>query len=305
MDGRERAPEVTAQSDWAADRGSLPRWSRLLREAREAIRLSRREVSERTGISVNSLYSFEAGRRQPSRRAVLTLSVTLVLSGPTMNEILTCLDLPIEPSPHARWFCGLPTPAEHLGPRRRRQAKSLPPQDLLDQIRSFPWPCLVFDESCLLVGANDMARRTFASVFRALDRSRVHLLELVAAEPFRRRTVNWIEVVRTLVPSEAKPFLSPASAWPADPASLQMAIGRIRRLNPDALRELALIWEGHQESEVPERVVFELRWVADGGALLRFHGIASAWSAADRYWAVDFHPANSTTFEAMDASTDA
>lgn len=51
-----------------------------LREAREHARLSRRELSERTGVAERQIYAYERGENEPPWSAVVTISRVLRLS---------------------------------------------------------------------------------------------------------------------------------------------------------------------------------------------------------------------------------
>lgn len=68
----------------------LAEWGRgVLRPAREAHNLTRRQLAEKTGIAESTLRNVETGRHQPQRAIVNRLCVALGLVNPLGGAVLT------------------------------------------------------------------------------------------------------------------------------------------------------------------------------------------------------------------------
>ncbi len=77
---------------------AIPAWNELLRLAREKTGFTQADLARAASISAETVYSYEGGRRRPSRPTLLRLARAMVLDGATTNLILAGLGLPAIPS---------------------------------------------------------------------------------------------------------------------------------------------------------------------------------------------------------------
>lgn len=161
------------------------RWNELLRQARAAARLSRRKLAALSGVSEETIYSYEAGRRHPKHETLLTLTRALKLDGAGTNAILQ--DAGFEPEPSA-WL-------------RQNTVAARPLAELPEELARYTWPCLAVNERFEIIAWNAPAIRVaeldFGRELPALHQR--NLLRLGAMRHFRERVVNWHELVGMLV----------------------------------------------------------------------------------------------------------
>ena len=270
-------------------------WTRLLAAARVRARRTWRDVSEATGIRLNTLYSISNGRRLPTREDLLAIMAALELDAVNTNAILGQLSMTLEPSAFAKWVCGIPQPT-WLG-LARWSVMSTHDADPRDEVARCEWPVLLFDRECELVGFN-AAAGWLTGMGREPDMADVsqpgsHLLRLVTHTRIRSRIENWEEVAVIMLPGSVKPFFNPATV--SAPATvLERAIAELRKSDPAILRELSKLWAAPPGTPNSPRVTFSLRWRTDAGESLRFDGLISGWNQYDDYWVIDLHPGDAT-----------
>lgn len=61
------------------NRDLVPGFAAMITEAREALKLSRRELAEKCGLSFNTIYSIESEKRAPSLRVGAAIAHALGL----------------------------------------------------------------------------------------------------------------------------------------------------------------------------------------------------------------------------------
>lgn len=171
--------------DCAGGDGSMPTWNELLRQARGNTGLSRRALAERAGVSGETIYSYEQGRRGPQRETVLQLTRTLNLDGGSTNAILEAAGLDPEPS---TWVVKAVIAHRSL-------------TELPAELAAYRWPCFAANERFEIVAWNALAERV-AELDFARDTPTLpsrNLLRLGAMRHVRRRLLNWDEVVGLMV----------------------------------------------------------------------------------------------------------
>lgn len=89
-------------------------WTGLLRQARIQTGLSRKALSWLSGVSQDTIYSYEHGRRSPSREILLDLCEALKLDGAATNAILEDAGLDPIASPWLRKVVVSRRPIEEL-----------------------------------------------------------------------------------------------------------------------------------------------------------------------------------------------
>jgi len=278
---------------------ALPSWRKLLREAREACGLSRHALHERTGISEETLYSYEAGRRRPRESNLLEIARVLDLDGATANLILTGAGFAARPSHFALFVTGQrarPRAKSHLAQGRAETLASV--REVASTLR---WPCFIINSRCEVVAANGPAA-SVTEVSAPRNRpvaGRDNLLNYVTSEPFRSSVENWDEVVSAILPGSLAASIDGNESAPND-GYFRSVVEQIRRRDPQILARLIRLWRGAERRRNPQRVVFSIRSRRADGALLRFNCQLGPWDQRSPYWALDWHPADAETWNWLD-----
>lgn len=278
-------PDVAAAND-----EPIAAWNELLRSAREKTDLTQAQLATAIGVSEHAVFSYEKGRRRPSRAALVRLTRALHSDGATTNLLLTSVGHAPVASEIARTVAGLESRDPRFRPERWQALAERTAALLPDAIAAHPWPCVVFDERGRLRAANDAARRPFGP---ALDRDTV--LELLLSETLRSHIANYNEVLRTLAPNDLRSVMTGSGNGP-DGAPLRTVLDDLATRDPEGSARLRAVWAESPAPGMSTRAVVPVRWQNEDGTLLSFHGVLSLWSDVLWYWALDLHPVDAGTW---------
>ncbi|MCZ2108336.1 MAG: helix-turn-helix transcriptional regulator [Dehalococcoidia bacterium] len=277
------------------------KWNDLLRLGRERFGFTRRELASLTGISDDTLYSYESGRRRPSRETLVALFNTMQLETLAANQILHENGYDLEPSDWSRFLIG-DTPRANKLHNTTRELVGW--EGIQRYIAAHRWPCFIVDGRCEVKCANDPAIRLTGIDFAAMapEAPNRNLLHLVTDPAFRQYVPGWREVAAHILPGSLAPYVS-GDARDAESSYFLDVVNTIRRRDPDVIHELISLWQGAERPALRARHVFPLSWRISDGTLLDFHVIISQWNDIDPAWAMDWHPANAETWERMSVLT--
>ncbi|MBI2761144.1 MAG: helix-turn-helix domain-containing protein [Chloroflexi bacterium] len=259
----------------------MARWTDLLRTAREAANLSRRELADLTGVSEQTIYSFESGRRHPKHETLLMLTRALKLDGAGTNDILT--DAGFEPEPSA-WL-------------RHSVVASRPLAELTSELSSYTWPCLAVNERFEILAWNQPAVQV-AELDFGRDLPELHqrnLLRIGAMRHFRDRVVNWSELVGLLVGMYKNYHMGNEELGEGSPY-FQAVVTDIVAHDADALPALLQLWTDTPPRPQSGRAVLSVVWRVSDGTVLHFTYVASGWNEFEGVGISDFHPADAATW---------
>lgn len=139
-----------------------------------------------------------------------------------------------------------------------------------------------------------MARALGPHLTAVLEQSK-NLIAFLAGQSVRARLGNWEDVLTAVVPADARQEIA-GSTGPAPPERLAGAIEAVRAEDDEIVARLRDLWSATPAAPPALRITFPVVWQADDGTPLVFHGLIFAWSAYDRRWAMDWHPADATTW---------
>ena len=155
-------------------------WNAELRAVRESRGISREELADRCGLSVNSLRSYELGRRRPTREHLSRILKCLKLDGPPRNLILVragfASDAPVERFPEP----------------------SIPTKEAVQLIRQRPWPAFLLNAQAEILAVSGAAWRLLGVPDRELSRRR-SVLTLATRSAIATRAENWDELVSGMI----------------------------------------------------------------------------------------------------------
>ena len=241
-------------------------WNELLRKARDGTGLSRRAVAELSGLSEETIFSYEATRRNPRRERLLQLTRALKLDGAATNAILTDAALEPEPSP---WL-------------RDAALRARPLSELQGALDSYSWPCLALNERFEIVAWNQQAVRVAELDFRtALPESHQrNLLRIAVPRHFRERVQNWDEVVSVMVGMYKNHHMGSEDLAEGSPY-FQSMVTDIARNDGDFLARLMGLWANTPARKQATRIVFRVAWRTGEGTPLSFNCLITAWDEFD------------------------
>lgn len=269
---------------------ALPPWNELLQIAREKCGFTQAALAHAVGISPETVYSYEGGRRTPPRETIIRMTRAMELDGSTTNLIVTGAGREPVASALGRSVAGEPTEDPRYQPSRWQRYVEPTRAVLSEKVAAHRWPCLVFDNQCQTLEVNVAARRVLGTVPVAQS-----LLQLLVSRGFRGHVVNYDEVVSALAPrSLRRAVTNGRSNGRTQP--VQSLLAQLEREDPAALAELRQIWEQAPASALSTRATFPLFWRHDDGTLLNFHAVLGLWNDVLWYWALDWHPADVATW---------
>lgn len=296
-----------AQPEFETDRTGLVTlanapWNELLRYARERCRMSRRDLAAATAtVSESAIYSYEAGRRKPSRETLIEILDGLLADTATANMVLAAAGYEGELGDWARLVGGEPL-RRQSGQRHRRKGESRSFEEMQREIERHHWPCHIISGSCEVVCGNSAAATLTGIDFPRLPSGGIErsLLYFITDHQFRDHVPGWREVAANVLPGTLTPYFGPAHDQPGGHYFRQVAEA-IRRRDPEVLRDLLAMWRGTTDRKLRTRITFPLRWVTDDGVELEFAMLLAPWNEVDPGWALDWHPANAATWEWFEA----
>ena len=218
----------------------------------------------------------------------------LTLDGFTTNMWLRELGYAEEPSSFARVVMGVGASGImqahqplHGASNAYRRAELL----------SARWPCFLLNSVCEVEATNEAARRLtgIGAPGGATTQPGVHLLDFMLGNECRERMKNWEEVAASVLPTALQPFLL-GKAPEKPPTALADRIRALRAQNRTALRALSEAWDAAADRPVPHRIAVPIEWLTDTGEVAHFHCFLSTWNGFDRYWGIDWHPANAVAW---------
>ena len=165
--------------------GGVPAFGRMLRQWRDARRLSQLALATEAGISTRHLSFLETGRAQPSREMVELLAGMLDVPLGERNALLVAAG-------YAPAYGDRPLGAPELEPVRRALEFILRQQE--------PFPALVLDGQWNVVMKNAAAGRIFA-LFSGPARTANVMRTVFDPDGLRPSIVNWSSIAECLMQS--------------------------------------------------------------------------------------------------------
>ncbi len=156
-------------------------WNEKLRSIRERRGLSRQELAERCGVSVDSLRSYELGRRRPTCDHLL--------------DLLNCL----KADEHSRGIILAGAGLAPESPVERFREPNVPPREAVQLIRRRPLPAFLLNERAEVLAVSGAAWRLLGMRDRDQRPRRRGAMSEIAFRMAAARLVNWDEVMSELI----------------------------------------------------------------------------------------------------------
>lgn len=265
-----------------------------LRQERAIAHMSARTLAGESGLGASTIAAYEAGRRRPSRAAVLSLCRALNIDGYSVNRFLREFAYDEEPSDWARWLAG-DTPISNY--RNRTQIYEAGSAVINGSTNDLAWPSVVLDAGCHVVHANAAAERLapLQSITPLAGRPGPHLMQLMVSDLFLESLRNWDDVAGVILPGRLEPLVLNA---PREASTNNLLdVGRqMMRSHPAGLERLAAVWCDSPGFTSLRRPGVRFDWTTQAGEDLSFNCVITGISAADPYKALDLFPADPATF---------
>ena len=262
-------------------------WYELVHQARRGTKLSRQALAELSGVSPETVYSYEHNRRSPSRENLIRLAEAMKLDSAATNQILEAAGL--DPIPSA-WLR-----------KAVLQRRSL--DDLPAELELYSWPCLAYNERFEIVGWNRaavvVAELDFATALPQPHQR--NLLRIGAMKHLRDRLLNWEEVLGILMGWYKNYHMGNEDLLGESSPYFQSILADIQQYDSEAFPLLMELWEHTPPRPHASRTVWKVDWKTGDGARLTFNCVNGDWDEFDAVAMNDWHPADCTTWEWLSA----
>lgn len=263
-------------------------WRRKLRNVRERLGLSQREVAERAGVSPETVRGYETGRRRPTRERLSELLDAMPAAAHERKEILEG--------------------AGFSAPRTMFPAAEYPDfffsiDEAQSEVELGAWPAFVLDSAFELVAANAAVQALWGIDFEAeravRTAAQMNLLAVASERRFADRMVNWDECVATLaVVFKGRPS-NPASLDEPDPYFSEV-LAAFADGDPAFLARLVRVWIATPARGAKVRWSYRVVWRDDEFGEMRFHCVVSTASDPGGLGFNDWHPVDAETWSVLE-----
>lgn len=240
----------------------------ILRQARNAARMTRQELGVRAGVTARSVKAYESGERTPNRQVLAALGVAAGLNQGSLNVLL--LAAGYAPAPQ-RVHC------YHRGSCV---------DDLLSQ--QAEWPQFVLNDGLFLVGANRFARRLLELQAYGGELKAVNFLTYCHDASLNNTLQNWNEVVAVLV-----------GLYKSRNANVvEASESLLANVGPKELcAQIQVMWNETPSRGLLDRTTYDVWWRRDGSRhALRFRAALMPGHVAQRLTFGEWYPADALTW---------
>lgn len=263
-------------------------WRSLLAESRRTLRLSRKELAERAGVSVAAVKAYELGPRHPSRERLTAILDALKVERGARNSILAAAGFLPD---------GLSlVPGEPRGTFTRDEAAAV--------VRAARWPAFLLDEWASIIEANEAAQRLWGVDLTTeftgpVDRN---LLSVASNPRFADRCLNWSEAVGTVISVfKQKDWGRPERLDDPSPA-FNGALQRFLSGDAKYVTQLAEVWERTPATPWDHKIrwSYPVLWKDPVAGIIRFECVVTVASHAESINFNDWIPLGSESWLALE-----
>lgn len=257
--------------------GPLSQVLKLLRVSRG---LTQREFATAVGLSVDTVRSYESGRRIPGHDTVAAIAESLGASRAERRELFGAAGDDVRSSPQ-------------LDVIRMRRPRA---EGIEAELAHYEWPCLVVNERHELLAWNNLANAVAEAALAELlpTQSERSLLWMASLDHFQERLDNWDELIGRLVSTFRLEGVALDRGSPPPPY-LQALIARLAAEREQTLNRFSRLWFQPDQWREGMRNLHPIRWRLADGTELCFTGAFRDWSIFDGSFVFDWTPGDSTT----------
>jgi transcriptional regulator with XRE-family HTH domain len=264
-------------------------WRRKLRDVRQRLGLSQREVAERAGLSPESIRAYETGRRRPTRER--------------LAAILQALDATVYDASEILEGAGFSTPSSAFPDGEYPNYYFFTMDEVQAEVELVGWPEFVTGGANDVVAANAAAQALwgidFAREHATRPRAQLNLLSVASQHRFADRVVNWDECVAVMAAVFKGRPVNPASLDEPDPYFSEV-LQAFADGDPAFLARLVRIWVATPARDAKVRWSYRVVWRDEEFGEMRFHCIVSTASEPGALAFNDWHPLDADTWTVLE-----
>lgn len=264
----------------------MDEWSARLHQVRRSTGVSRNALGYFSGISPQTIKSYELGLRHPSRELLTSLLDALKTDRIVRDEILQ--------------GAGFAPDGAALRPGPAGYMFTL--EEALADIEARPWPVCVLTELMEVLGANGHLQRVwdvelsteFTGPFER------NLMTVVTTPHFADRIVNWEEVVYAGISAWKGHHRGPEEMNAPASAYFMAVMQRVLTGDPAYVQRLIGMWDGVPPVNPKVRWRFPVVWDRPPVGELRFEVVLNPASEHEGIYFQEWHPLGSGTWEKLE-----
>lgn len=263
-------------------------WRALLRDARQAVLLTREQLAARSGVSAVSIKAYELGTRNPTRELLTVLLDALELDRYGRNQVLEAAGF--RPDGLDVW--------------KRNPDFALSFDEAVAEVQRYRWPAFLTGEGMKLLAANAAYQRLFGRQPEAAQAQGVEgsFLTWMSHPVIARLVKNWDEVMTFMI-GELKGSLRFPEATPEGSSTyVNAAMERFFKGDPAYINRYLKLWDTTPASKAKSR--FSYRVVIDHPLIgeLDFRCIGMGVNEVDGLVINDWLPQDSGTWERLEGA---
>ena len=244
-------------------------------------------VAELSGLSYDTVRSYENGRRRPTRDSLLNVLAMLRVTAADANAIVEQAGFAAEPTLY---------PAHEFPEYYYRVG------ELQRVVEKRPWPSFATNDAMRVVAANRAVQAVwginFAREKRKQSSDQLNLFRIGGDYRFIDRVTNWAQIVSVVASvNKGRPRRTVLTALaPGVVSSMEATAGG----DPDQLKVLLKIWQ--KAKPAPSRVQWDmpLIWRDPEFGEMRFIDTVSVASEPDVLRFQDWHPMDAETWRVLE-----
>jgi transcriptional regulator with XRE-family HTH domain len=279
-----RAPKSVANRKTSA---RVDRWRKILSDARQAVSLSRQDLADRAGVSVETVRGYENGRRHPKQDS--------------LEAILNALHLERVQANAVREGAGF-APVRSLFSDDPHYFYST--SELQQAVEEVEWPQFVSNDSFEVVAANALMCRLWGLQAFSVERQRrtsteLNIMMLASELKFAERVQNWDELLMMIAGRiKGTPALPQEISDPGP--YLALVAGTLAEQDPPQLFRMIDAW-GRAEPISPKvRWDYRVIWNAPPAGHMVFHAVVSTASERNGLSFNDWMPIGQETWKRLE-----
>jgi len=260
-------------------------WFDLLRRLREQERITRNQLSARSGISPSSIKAYETGVRHPGRDSLGTLLDWLSADAFARQEIME----------------GAGYAADGRSPAARLASEWFTLEEAAAEIAASPHPSCVTTELFEVAAANPVIQRLWeVNLHRELDGPFERgFLSMLSTPRFADRLVNWDEALSVAIGVVKGHYGDDAALDPARQPYLSAAVQHLLNGDPHYVQRFLGLWMTVPGRMYRVRLSYPVVWRHSQFGPLKFLAVTGPANQQPSLWFNDWIPVDPNTVAAL------
>lgn len=252
-----------------------------LRAAREAARLSRSELAERSGVASATIKAYELGLRHPSQPLLTVLLDSMESDRLVRNRVLEAAGF--RPDGLDVWT--------------RNADFALTLEEALQEIDAYRWPALLTGEGLKFVAANAAYARLFGGPAGSGEsRAAGGFLSWMSYPPYADRLKNWDEVMKFLIGTLKGSLRFPEVVPEGTSTHIRAALERFFAGDAAYISRYLALWEQTPAARAKARFSYRIVFDHPAFGMLSFRCLGMGVNEMDGLIVNDWIPEDAETW---------